>query len=322
MLKYISWLILLLGVLVSCQKEDKGWNIDLKAPLPKVKIVDISHQFYDESYSLEDFKKEYPWFQGTVSDEDFMLRRKDTLEINIYKEALKKVNVPELEKGLSELFARVQHYFPQFKTPVVYLYSSAVQDVEVPVFYHAEKNWLFIDIAAFMGEGNRYYRGVNQYLQVSMNPQNLLPKAALALSEHIVPMDRSEQKFIDKMMYEGKLMLLQDALLPNTADYLKIGYTPKQYEWATQNKSNIWNFFVENDLLFSDDMQLSGRFLAPAPFSKFYTEVDNESSPRVGVYTGWEIGRKFFKEKPETPLPQFLNMKGEEIFNQSKYQGK
>ena len=41
-------------------------------------------------------------------------------------------------------------------------------------------------------------------------------------------------------------------LLPKTLDQYKIGYAKSQQEWAVSNEENIWNYFVENDLLFDD----------------------------------------------------------------------
>jgi hypothetical protein len=32
-----------------------------------------------------------------------------------------------------------------------------------------------------------------------------------------------------------------------------MNYTQKQYEWATGNEANIWNYFVESNLIFGDD---------------------------------------------------------------------
>ncbi|MDO5616319.1 MAG: gliding motility protein GldB, partial [Cruoricaptor ignavus] len=100
---------------------------------------------------------------------------------------------------------------------------------------------------------------------------------------------------------------------------LKIGYTPQQYDWAKTNEANIWNYFVENDLLFSDDARLQERFIAPGPFSKFYTQIDNESSPQIAIFTGWQICKSFYAKHPKTPLQDFMKMSAEEIFNKAGY---
>ena len=127
---------------------------------------------------------------------------------------------------------------------------------------------------------------------------------------------------LSKIILEGKIKTLQDAFLPNTPDYLKMNYSQTQEEWAEANEANIWNYFVENDLLFSADPNLSERFITPGPFSKFYTEVDRESSPQIAIWTGWQICKHYLKAHPEEKLQVFLKKNATEIFNASDYRPK
>ena len=146
---------------VACKKNPENlWEIEIKDSAKKTEIVDISKQFYDPNVSLEDFKSKFPWFQGTVSDEDYAVRRADANEAKIYKEAIAKIDVAKLNKDLSGLFSHIHHYFPEFVAPKVYLYSSALQGIMEPIFYKTEGNMLFIDISAFMGENNPNYQGL------------------------------------------------------------------------------------------------------------------------------------------------------------------
>jgi len=314
---------LLMFCMVSCKKEKTDlWKIDVSDKTEKVELIDISKDFYNPEVDLEEFKKRFSFFQGTVPDDSFALRRMDAVEIDIYKTAVSKINKENLSKDLSALFAHLQYYFPKFKYPKVYLYSSALDGIMDPVFYRADYNMLFIDISAFMGEGNSYYRGLDLYLQNSMNPPNILPKVAEVLARDYVPYHPENRKFIDKMIYFGKIKLLQDVLLPDTAAYLKMNYTEEQEQWAETYESNIWDFFVENDLLFSDDSRLDEQFLNIGPFSKFYTEIDQESSPQIGIWTGWQICKSYWAHHPETKLQDFLNMDATTIFNQADYRPK
>ena len=308
---------------VACKKNPENlWEIEIKDSAKKTEIVDISRLFYDLNVPLEDFKNKFPWFQGTVSDEDYAVRRADANEAKIYKEAIAKIDVAKLNKDLSGLFSHIHHYFPEFVAPKVYLYSSALQGIMEPIFYKPEENMLFIDISAFMGENNPNYQGLELYFQKSMNPQNIVPKVSEVFAQSFVPRNIENQKFIDELIYHGKIVTLQDAFLPSFPDYLKMNYTQKQHEWAVENEVNIWNYFVENDLLFSDDNRLDERFLAKAPFSKFYTEIDPKSSPRVGAFIGWQICRQYLEKNPEVTLQKFFKMDAQEIFNQSKYKPK
>ena len=307
----------------SCKKDTENlWNVEIKKPVQNIELTDISKEFYDPATSLETFKQKYPWFQGSVSDEDYSVRRQDPEEIKIYKEAISKIDFQKLEKDLNGLFSHIQYYFPKFKTPKTFLYSSALQGIKDPITYSADDNFLFIDITAFMGENNPNYKGLEQYFQKSMNPVNIVPKVSEIFAEYFVPYNAEHQKFLDQLIYQGKLMTLQDAFLPDFPDYLKINYDQKQYQWAAENEVNIWDFFVENNLVFSDDARLAERFINPAPFSKFYTEIDNESSPQIGIFTGWQICKKFFQEKPETKIQDFLKMDAQTIFNQAQYKPK
>jgi len=309
--------------LTSCKKDQEtNWNIEIQNPVKNIEISDISKEFYNADIPLENFQKKYPWFQGTVPDEDFGIRRKDAEEISIYKEAIAKIDQNKLKKDLAGLFSHIQYYFPEFKAPKTFLYSSALQGIKDPIFYHPQENLLFIDITAFMGENNPNYKGLELYFQKSMNPVNIVPKVSEIFAESFVPSDMSHQKFLDLIVYQGKLMTLQDAFLPEFPDYLKINYTQKQYQWAVENEVNIWDYFVENNLIFSDDARLTERFIMPGPFSKFYTEIDNESSPQIGIFAGWQICKKFFLEKPETKLKDFLKMDAQTIFNEAQYKPK
>ena len=309
--------------LISCKKDTENlWKVDIKNPSQKVEVIDISKEFYYTNVSLETFKAKYPWFQGTVPDEDFALRRTEIEEAKIYKEAIAKIDIAKLNRELTDLFSHVKYYFPEFVEPKVFIYSSALQGVLEPIFYKPKENLLFIDVTGFMGENNPNYKGLEQYFQTSMNPKNIVPKTSEVLAENFVQPNLEQQKFIDELIYNGKISTLQDAFLPDFPNDLKMNYTQKQYDWAKENEVNIWNFFVENNLIFSDDIRLSERFIKPAPFSKFYTEIDNESSPQIGIFMGWQICKKFFNEKPETKLQDFLKLNAQQIFNQSNYKPK
>ena len=321
--KYLLFSAAFLMGINSCTKDPKDlWNVEIKNSGENVEIIDISKELYDAKVPLQNFTEKYPWFQGTVPDQDFNDRRTDPEEAKIYKEAIAKIDLKKLSVELGEMFSHIKYYYPEFKIPKVFIYSSALQSIMDPIFYQPDENLLFIDITGFMGDNNPNYKAVEHYFQVSMNPNNILPKVAETFAIYFVKPDNEQQKFIDQIIYEGKLLTLQDAFLPKEPDFLKIGYTPAQYEWAEANEANIWNYFVENNLVFSDDVRLGERFIKPGPFSKFYTEIDNDSSPRIGIYSGWQICKKFYEKKPETKLQDFLKMNAQEIFNQSNYKPK
>ena len=85
------------------------------------------------------------------------------------------------------------------------------------------------------------------------------------------------------------------------------------------NESFIWRYFIDKELLYVNDEKLYDRFLLPAPFSKFYLEIDQESPPRVGQWIGLQIVKSFALNNPKMSLSQIINVSNEEIFKKSKY---
>lgn len=310
-------------ILFSCKKDaENRWNVEIKHT-EHVKITDISAEFYNEKIPFENFKKDYAFFLSPqVPDATYEKKRNTPLEKRIYKDALDKNKIKDLEKNLATLFAHIKFYFPNFQNPQVYVFSSATELYEEPILYIPDQKLLFIDLSAFLGEKSEFYESIDLYLRKEMNPENLISKVSETIAADYVPATPDHNKFIDKMINYGKMLTLQDAFLPGTLDQFKIGYTKDQQAWAISNEENIYNYFVENDLIYSDEQGLNDRFLDKAPFSKFYTEIDSKSSPKVGAFIGWQICRKYLEKHPEVTLQKFLHLPATEIFSNSNYKPK
>jgi uncharacterized protein YjaZ len=121
------------------------------------------------------------------------------------------------------------------------------------------------------------------------------------------------------MVSAGKQLYFKDKMIPFKSDAEKIGYTQDQLDWAIANESYIWRYFVDRELLYSTDSKLPGRFINPAPYSKFYLEeIDSESPGRLGQYMGWQIVRAYMNNNNVT-IKQLLNANTDDIFNNSKF---
>ena len=117
-------------------------------------------------------------------------------------------------------------------------------------------------------------------------------------------------------------MYFKDIILPHKNDPIKIGYTNDEYKWANENELFIWQYIIEKQLLYSNNETLEARFLYPAPFSKFYLEIDNDSPGRIGQWVGWQIVKSYAKRYPEIGLEEILKLSAEELFIKSKYKPK
>ena len=124
--------------------------------------------------------------------------------------------------------------------------------------------------------------------------------------------------FLEKIIYHGKILYYKDVMIPDEYDHLKIGISQDKLEWAIGNESKVWGYFVENEILFNPNTDLEKRFIDDAPFSKFFLEIDNDSTEKIGRFIGWNIVRSFMKNN-NIPLQKMLRLDPKEIYYNSKY---
>jgi hypothetical protein len=89
-----------------------------------------------------------------------------------------------------------------------------------------------------------------------------------------------------------------------------------------ENEKYVWQYFIEKQVLYQTQLEWVQRFIEPAPFSKFYLQLDNETPGRIGSWLGWQIVNSYMIQFPETPLDELLKMSAQKLFNLSKYKPK
>jgi uncharacterized protein YjaZ len=117
-------------------------------------------------------------------------------------------------------------------------------------------------------------------------------------------------------------LYIKDKLIPEYSDANKIGYTELQLKFCQENEYYMWSNLVENKLLYDINPKNEQRFIQPAPFSKFYLEIDNQTPGRVGQWLGWQIVRSYMENNDEVTLEQLMAMDAKTIFENSKYKPK
>lgn len=122
---------------------------------------------------------------------------------------------------------------------------------------------------------------------------------------------------MQNIIHQGKLMYFVDAMMPKAPDSLKIGYTAKQLDFCKNNEAQMWNYLVENKMLFSNKRMDIIRYINDGPSTSGFPL---ESPGRTGVWIGWQIVRQYMKKYPEITLAQLMeNSDYQKILNASAY---
>ena len=221
----------------------------------------------------------------------------------------------EEKQRIKRLFKYIKYYYPDYEIPKVITVAEEVNYRQKLVL---GEELLLISLDNYLGKDHKFYAGLPSYIAFQQDKKFLVSDIASAFAKQRLNSNRS-RTFLSDMIYFGKILYLKDVLMPYEPDSVKIYYSEEQMKWAKDNETEIWSFFVENNLIYSTDNRLEDRFISLAPYSKFYLELDNESSPRVGQFIGWQIVRAYIDRNPNTSIKELLELDADVIFKKSKY---
>lgn len=315
----IAFLIALISILFSC-KDQPYDQIDISGISVDLKIDRFEQKFFNSNeQTLPKLKSEYPYLFPVQNHDSVWLNRiNNREEKELLLESQQVFGDFDSEKTeLEDLFKHIKHYHPGFKTPKIITLITKL-DYENKVIY--ADSLLFVSLDMYLGKNSEVYHDFPKYLTQNFNKSQIVVDVANAISEKYLLESRSRQ-FLNTIIDKGKKMYMIDCYLPTISDAQKIGYSIEKQEWVIANESQIWKYFIENKLLYSTDSKLYARFVANAPFSKFYIDIDKDSPGRIGVWLGWQIVRSYMNNN-SVDLQRLLQTNAEEIFKKSKYKPK
>lgn len=226
------------------------------------------------------------------------------------------------EKELTEAFKYLKYYFPAYELPRVISFFSGFK-MQVPV----GEDYVGIGLDMFLGADSEFYPAligdIPMYLSRRFTPENIRPRVVESiLRQELIPTDDKNTNMLQHMVYEGKVLLALDSLLPDVADSIKIGYTQDQQAWVEKYQPEVWAWILEEDLLYNTDHNRIQKYFTEAPFTAELGE-NNESAPKLGAYLGWMLVRRYMDRHPALTLQQLINKDdAQEILTQSKFKGR
>lgn len=303
-------------LLFSCGNENST-----EAEIAKIDM-DVHIERFDQLFAkatpanLQNLRADYPFmFSKRYKDEFYVAKMEDTLMLDLAQEVDLVIDFPKLENEIEDLFRHLQYYFIDFNKPRPISYVSYVTYRDKVL---VTDSLTFIGVDNYLGSDHKFYGDISKYIRAQFNQQQIVVDLAASYAERYI-FQTEKRTLLDDMIYYGKQLYFKDKVIPFKTDPEKIGYTQEQLDWAIANEFQIWQYFIEKELLFSTDSDLPSRFINPAPFSKFQLEqIDNESPGRIGQYIGWQIV-KAYMENNDISFQDMLSKSPEEIFNNSNF---
>jgi hypothetical protein len=313
-----KWYLFLFAAAIflsACNSNDqRNLNIDLKEiNIPPVEI----HRYEKALFSipkdslqagLKAIADKFPIFLSADLDDTLNIIQlhqfvNNPLNTMLYDSTLAKFpNLRSQEVSLTNAFKRFKYYFPEKQVPDVFSYVSGLL-YETPIQFFNDDMIIALDM--YLGTELKEYRSLRLplYQIQKMNADYLVRDAMFNLYYYHF-LEKPGKDFLEQMISKGKHLYFLDAMLPETADYIKIGYPEQKLDWCVANEANIWAFLIQNDLLYSSDSQTIRKFFVDGPFTSEFTD---QSPARMGEWIGWQVVRTYMNNNPHLSLEQLMN---------------
>lgn len=224
-----------------------------------------------------------------------------------------------LETTLSKAFAYYHYWFPEKPVPKVFTYISG-GDFNAPI--KNADSAIIIALDLYLGKDYGFYSsyGMPRYKSIYMDEPYLARDIMEELAIPLCSSEAREGSFLENMIGMGKIMYFLDVTLLDTPDSIKIKYSHPGLEWCKRNEGNIWAFFIEHKLLYSQNRSDFLKFFSDGPFTSAFGK---ESPPRIAIWVGWQIVRGYMNENPAADIRSLLRESdAQKILQKSKYKPK
>ncbi|MBW6490135.1 MAG: hypothetical protein K0B15_02960 [Lentimicrobium sp.] len=233
-----------------------------------------------------------------------------------YQEVKKQYpDLNSLTAGLNKAF---ENFARETGTKVLhqtYTYVSGF-DFQYPVKY--ADSVIIIALDMFLGKDYEMYKkmGIPIYLSSRFTAEHIIPTCMKEMAYPFIPEQTGPYTLLDAMIEEGKLLYFAQKLLPGTNEHIIAGFNQNQHKWCIDNESNLWQFIIENELLYGTDSKSRSMFMVDGPFTSSFSQ---DSPARTGAWLGMQIVKSYMK-KNNIPLTSLLaNGSSREILEKSGY---
>lgn len=283
--------------------------------------LDTAH-FQDELKSIQ--QQYLPFLDGDLDHPEALHYLKsfatDPFIVSLYHKV--KQTFPSLD-GISAIvegvYGHFLYYYPNTPLPKrVYTCVSGVDPDMSPVLFVGDA--LVISLDWYL-DGDAVYdqMGMPQYRARRTGVGTLAKDLGQLLYETYIKKTTKQGCLLEEMVSVGRTDFFIEAMCPELADSVLLGYSSAQTGWMEANEGNLWADMVGNQYLYSTDLEMYRIFLSDGPFTNEYS---HEAPPRLGEYLGLQIVRTYMNTH-ETSLQELMQMTDlQGLFLDSRYKPK
>lgn len=223
-----------------------------------------------------------------------------------------------------QAFKYLKYYFPDQPTPKIYTYNSELGIANM-IFEDGEMDALGIGLEFFL-HGVIPYKNIDpmnpnfsDYVVRTFNQDHLVKKALESwVDDQVTPV--KNQQMLDYLIRHGKKLYILEKIIPAEQDTVIFEYTPAQITWCRENEAQIWAYFLQEKLIYEQEMRKVQRYVFPAPTS---AGMPDGAPGRTGDFVGYKIVQAYMNRHPQTTLSELAqNTDAQVIMDGARYRPK
>ncbi len=221
----------------------------------------------------------------------------------------------EIKKGLQF----VKNYFPNYKLPEkIITYIGPIDGFGDILSDDA----LIVGLHLHLGKNYPLYKSelVQQtypaYISNHFEPDFIAVNSIKNIVLDLFPEKMEDKSLVQQMVEKGKRLYVISKLLPYTDEYKLISYTNEQLKDSYNHEKNIWNLFVQNNLLQTIDINVIKNYIGESPKTQ---ELGEASPGNIGSFAGWQIVKKYMRQNSKISLEKLMATDNDIIFQDAKY---
>jgi hypothetical protein len=335
-IRFIPILLLLVVVttLFSCKKNH--YKVNTSSIKVNIEIKRLEKDLFtlnpeEVIPAVPSLKKKYDGFlqlfsmvinTGDINETSFgdLLLRfcSDKQNNDVFALTMKKFpDMTSVEKGLEEAFRNYAYYFPGKKIPAIFTCITGFNNSII-----TGDSLLGIGLDRYLGADCEYYPrlSIYKYISARMTPENIVPDCIYGWGDS--EWDFSTLKYpvdnvLAEIIHNGKLKYFEKCMLPEISDEIIFGFTSGQMKFCRNNESQMWQYLVENNLLFNSDQLTIRKLIGEAPFTGYFTK---ESPGRAAIWLGFRIVESYMMKNPGINIEKMIkNTEVQSILEKAKY---
>jgi hypothetical protein len=338
--------LIIIASFIACNNETNA--PDVSNITVNLKVERFEQDFFaidsnNTKAGLAQVQQKYPQFLplfvnhvlglGALTDSNELIQQgsKRFLHLNqpVYEASQKLYkNFSNTTEELSNGFRYVKYYYPSYQIPTIIttvgpMDALAPMSNNEPSPNYLGENFLAIGLQFYLGKDFAIYNDPGyissiapQYRSRRFSKEFIAADVFKLVIDDLYPDSSNRYPLIERFIEKGKRLYLLQQFLPATNDTLLIGYTGKQLKWCSENERSIYNYFIQQNLLFAIDPALTQNFTTDGPSTQGMPE---DSPGNIGAYLGWEIIKAYIKKNPGINPDRLMLLSNKKIFDESAY---